>query len=184
GREAIGGSINGEGALTLEINKTGDATYLSQVIALVQAAQASRSRTQDLANRAALWLTYIAISVGAVTFGAWMIFSGDLAFALERAVTVMVISCPHALGLAVPLVVAVSTSLTAQSGLLIRDRAAFERARDLDAVIFDKTGTLTKGDFGVSDIVAFAGTDERDLLLWAASLERQSEHPIAAGIVR
>ncbi len=183
GDEAIGGSINGEGAITLEIRKTGADTYLSQVIAMVEKAQASRSRSQDLANRAASWLTYIALGVGFATLFAWLFLGESFAFAMERMVTVMVIACPHALGLAVPLVVAVSTSMAAKSGLLIRDRAAFERARNLNAVVFDKTGTLTEGRFGVTDLIAFSGTDEKELLRLAATLESQSEHPIARGIV-
>jgi Cu2+-exporting ATPase len=184
GEEAIGGAINGEGALTLEVRKTGDQTYLAQVIALVRQAQQSRSRTQDVANRAAQWLTWIALSVGGTTLLVWLALGAEAPFAVERMVTVMVIACPHALGLAVPLVVAVSTSLTAQNGLLIRDRAAFERARGLNAVIFDKTGTLTEGRFGVSDVVALADLPEDEILAFAAALESQSEHPIAAGIVR
>lgn len=183
GDEAIGGSINGEGAITLEIRKTGADTYLSQVIAMVEKAQASRSRSQDLANRAASWLTYIALGVGFATLFAWLVLGESFAFAMERMVTVMVIACPHALGLAVPLVVAVSTSMAAKSGLLIRDRAAFERARNLTAVVFDKTGTLTEGRFGVTDLIAFPGNDEMELLRLAATLENQSEHPIARGIV-
>jgi P-type Cu2+ transporter len=183
GDEAIGGSINGEGAITLEIRKTGSDTYLSQVIAMVEKAQASRSRSQDLANRAASWLTYIALGVGLATLFAWLFIGESFAFAMERMVTVMVITCPHALGLAVPLVVAVSTSMAAKSGLLIRDRAAFERARNLKAVVFDKTGTLTEGRFGVTDVVAFADADEKEILRLAATLESQSEHPIAKGIV-
>lgn len=184
GEEAIGGAINGEGAITLEIRKTGNETYLSQVIEMVRKAQESRSRTQDLANRAAQWLTYIALSVGGLTLAAWLGLGREFNFALERMVTVMVITCPHALGLAVPLVVAVSTSRAAGSGLLIRDRAAFERARNLQAVVFDKTGTLTEGRFGVSDVVAFEGRSEEQVLRLAAALENQSSHPIAAGIVR
>ena len=184
GDEAIGGAINGEGALTLEVRKTGDQTYLAQVIALVRQAQESRSRTQDVANRAAQWLTWIALSVGGTTLFVWLALGAEVPFAVERMVTVMVIACPHALGLAVPLVVAVSTSLTAQNGLLIRDRAAFERARGLNAVIFDKTGTLTEGRFGVSDVVALSDVPEDEILAFAAALESQSEHPIAAGIVR
>lgn len=183
GDTTIGGSVNGEGAVTLEIRKTGDETYLAQVIEMVRKAQASRSRTQDLANRAAQWLTYIALTAGASTLVAWLALGQDFEFALERMVTVMVITCPHALGLAVPLVVAVSTSLSAQSGLLIRDRAAFERARNLQAIVFDKTGTLTEGRFGVSDVVALAEASEEEVLRLAASLESQSEHPIASGIV-
>ena len=134
------------------MRKTGDQTYLAQVIALVRQAQESRSRTQDVANRAAQWLTWIALSVGGTTLVVWLALGAEAPFAVERMVTVMVIACPHALGLAVHLVVAVSTSLTAQNGLLIRNRAAFERARGLNAVIFDKTGTLTAGRFGVDCI--------------------------------
>ncbi|MFZ1539664.1 MAG: copper-translocating P-type ATPase [Chromatiaceae bacterium] len=183
GDEAIGGSINGDGAVTLEIRKAGGETYLSQVIEMVRQAQATRSRTQDLANRAARWLTYIALSSGAVTLLAWLLIGQSFNFALTRMVTVMVIACPHALGLAVPLVVAVSTSLAAGHGLLIRDRAAFERARNLQAIVFDKTGTLTEGRFGVSDLVVLGDHDEEDVLRLAAGLEGQSSHPIAAGIV-
>jgi Cu2+-exporting ATPase len=150
---------------------------------MVSRAQASRSRTQDLANRAALWLTYIAVGAGLATLLVWIALGTPLSFAVERMVAVMVISCPHALGLAVPLVVAVSTTLAARQGLLIRDRAAFERARGLNAVVFDKTGTLTQGRFGVTDVVPFAETDARELIAAAAALESQSEHPIAKGIV-
>ncbi len=184
GQEAVGGSVNGEGAVTLEVNKTGDQTYLSQVIDMVRQAQETRSRTQDLANRAALWLTYIALSAGGLTLAFWLFAGRGFEFALERMVTVMVITCPHALGLAVPLVVAVSTRLTAQNGLLIRDRGAFERARNLNAVLFDKTGTLTEGRFGVAGVVPLADMTEDEVLAWAAGLESQSQHPIAQGVVR
>jgi Cu2+-exporting ATPase len=183
GATAIGGAINGANAVTIEVTATGDATYLAQVIDLVKKAQATRSRTQDIANRAASWLTYIALTVGFGTLVAWLFLGESLEFALERMVTVMVVACPHALGLAVPLVVAVSTSLSAGNGLLIRDRAAFERARNLNAAVFDKTGTLTEGRFGVSDIVLLAGGDENEELAFAAAAESQSEHPIAHGIV-
>ncbi len=184
GATAIGGAINGANAVTIQVTATGDATYLAQVIDLVKQAQATRSRTQDVANRAAMWLTYIALVVGLGTFFAWWLVLGEsLAFAIERMVTVMVVACPHALGLAVPLVVAVSTSLSASNGLLIRDRAAFERARNLDAAVFDKTGTLTEGRFGVSDIVLLVEGDENEELAFAAAAESQSEHPIAHGIV-
>ncbi|MEX0759036.1 MAG: heavy metal translocating P-type ATPase, partial [Tistlia sp.] len=184
GQEAVGGSINGEGAVTLEVRKTGDQTYLSQVIDMVKQAQETRSRTQDLANRAALWLTYIALTAGGGTLVFWLAFGEGFEFALERMVTVMVITCPHALGLAVPLVVAVSTRLTAQNGLLVRDRAAFERARNLNAVLFDKTGTLTEGRFSVAGVVALGDLPEDDVLAWAAGLESQSQHPIAQGVLR
>lgn len=183
GETVIGGAVNGEGAVTIEVKATGEATYLSQVIAMVKAAQNSRSRTQDLATRAATILTWVAITVGLGSFAWWISAGESVTFALERMVTVMVIACPHALGLAVPLVVAVSTSLAAKNGLLIRDRAAFERARDLNAVVFDKTGTLTEGRFGVSDIVMLEGSDEAAALRMAASVESQSQHPIAQGIV-
>jgi Cu2+-exporting ATPase len=181
--DVISGSINGEGSISVEVKKIGSETYLSQVIELVKQAQESKSKTQDLADNAARWLTIISLSVGAITLAAWLYFGRDSAFAVERAVTVMVISCPHALGLAVPLVVAVSTSLAAKAGLLIRNRSAFEQAKDLQAVVFDKTGTLTEGKFGVTDIVALAELDEKKVLSMTASLEANSEHPIAAGIV-
>jgi len=184
GDEVIGGAVNGEGAITIEVRRTGTDTYLSQVIELVRRAQETRSRTQDLANRAALWLTLTAIAGGTLTLIAWLGAGREFSFALERTVTVMVITCPHALGLAVPLVVAVSTALSARQGLLIRDRSAFERARELDAVVFDKTGTLTEGRFGVTDIVPLDGRTEHHILRLAAALESRSEHPIAAGIVR
>ncbi len=183
GDEIIGGSVNGEAAFTMEVEKTGDQTYLSQVIEMVRKVQESRSRTQDIANRAALWLTVIALSVGGVTLAVWLLLGQAFAFALERMVTVMVITCPHALGLAVPLVVAVSTAISAANGLLIRDRASFERARNVNAVLFDKTGTLTEGRFGVTDVISLGEKSEDDILKLAASLESQSEHPIAQGIV-
>ena len=185
GDELIAGSVNGTGALTVEVTKTGADAYLNQVVTLVREAQASKSKTQDLANRAAFYLTITAITVGALTFlGWWLLSDGPLSFAIERAVTVMVIACPHALGLAIPLVVAVSTSISARNGLLVRDRAAFERARDLDTLVFDKTGTLTEGRFGVTEILPAAGVDEADLLATAAAVEGGSEHPIAVGVVR
>ncbi len=183
GDRVIGGALNGEGMLIVEVQRTGRDTYLSQVIELVRQAQETRSRTQDLANRAAFWLTVIAVGGGLTTLMAWLALGMDLAFALERMVTVMVIACPHALGLAVPLVVAVSTTLSARNGLLIRDRTAFERAKDVSAVIFDKTGTLTQGRFGVTDVFAMDGLTEDEMLRIAASLEQASEHPIARGIV-
>ncbi|HEX9346488.1 MAG TPA: copper-translocating P-type ATPase [Gemmatimonadales bacterium] len=184
GDAVLGGAVNGEAAITVRITRTGAETYLAQVIELVRRAQQTRSRTQDLADRAAMWLTVIAIAAGATTLVAWLAGGRSFDFALERMVTVMVITCPHALGLAVPLVVAVSTSISARNGLLIRDRAAFERARALDAVVFDKTGTLTEGRFGVTDVISLGGRSETDLLRLAGALESRSEHPIAAGIVR
>jgi len=184
GEEVIGGAVNGEGAIEVVIEKTGAETYLSQVIELVRAAQESRSRTQDLANKAALWLTIIAITAGSVTLVIWLAIGKSFTFAIERTVSVMVIACPHALGLAVPLVVAVSTAIAARSGLLIRDRSAFETARSLQAVVFDKTGTLTEGRFGVSDIVLLSSdVNEEYLLVMAAAVESRSEHPIARAVV-
>lgn len=183
GSEVLGGSLNGEGAVTVRVRKTGKDSFLSQMLSLVEEAQKSKSRSQDLADRAALRLTVIALGCGAATLAVWLLMGRDFAFSLERTVTVMVITCPHALGLAVPLVVAVSTTLSAQKGLLIRDRAAFERGRNIDAVIFDKTGTLTKGEFGVTDTVVFSEKyDAKELLQYAASIEAHSEHPIARGI--
>jgi len=185
GDTVIGGSINGEGSITVIVRKMGADSFLSQVIDLVREAQESKSATQDLANRAAVWLTVVALGGGAVTLLVWLLVIGeDLAFALERTVTVMVIACPHALGLAVPLVVAVSTALAAGNGLLIRDRTAFEAARNLKAIIFDKTGTLTEGRFGVTDTLLFSNPmTETELLEYAAAVEAHSEHPIAQGIV-
>ena len=183
GDAVIGGAVNLEGSLRIKIEKTGEETYLMQVVRLVKEAQETRSRTQDLANKAAFWLTIIAIVLGTLTLASWLYFVGDPAFALERMVTVMVITCPHALGLAVPLVVAVSTSLSARKGILIRDRRAFEKMKDVNAVVFDKTGTLTEGAFEVVDIVTFRDLSEDEVLRYAASLESMSEHPIALGIV-
>ncbi|MDG5768138.1 copper-translocating P-type ATPase [Balneolales bacterium ANBcel1] len=184
--EVIGGAVNEEGSITVKIHKTGDESFLSQVIGLVRQAQESKSKTQDLANRAAFWLTLVAIFGGVLTFFAWTLFTGqELNFAINRTVTVMVIACPHALGLAIPLVVSVSTSLAATNGFLIRNRTAFELARNLDAVIFDKTGTLTEGTFTVTDILNFNDqVSDDELLNYAAAVEAHSEHPIARGIVQ
>ncbi len=182
--KVIGGSINGEGSITVEVQKTGKDSFLSKVIELVREAQESKSKTQDLANRAALWLTFIAFTAGGLTLFVWLAFeNADVAFAMERTVTVMVITCPHALGLAVPLVVAVSTSLAARNGFLIRNRTAFESARKIQAIIFDKTGTLTEGKFGVTDTILLSGDLNQDAVLkYAASVEVYSEHPIAKAI--
>ena len=184
GGKVIGGAINGEGALTVAVKGTGKDSFLSQVIDLVKQAQESKSRTQDLANTAAMWLTIVALGGGVLTFAIWQVLTGkDFAFAIERSVTVMVIACPHALGLAVPLVVAVSTALAAKNGLLIRSRAAFEGARKLRAIIFDKTGTLTEGRFGVTDTLILAeDITEEVLRRYAASVDANSEHPIAKAI--
>lgn len=182
GDEVIGGSVNGDGILKFKVSHVGDETFLSQVIRLVRDAQASKSNTQRLADRAAKWLFYIALVTGIITFVSWMAIKGNLNFAVTRAVTVIIICCPHALGLAMPLVTSVSTSLAAKNGLLIRNRAAFENARNLDTVVFDKTGTLTEGSFGVTDIQADCVSQD-ELLAIAASVEANSEHPIARGIV-
>jgi len=183
GDEIIGGSINGEGVLKFKVNKVGDETFLSQVIKLVREAQASKSNTQRLADKAAKWLFYIAVASGIITFTVWMLISKDLNFAIERAVTVIIISCPHALGLAIPLVTAVSTDIGAKRGLLIRDRAAFENARKLNAVVFDKTGTLTEGEFGITDVKEI-GISRDELISIAYAAESNSEHPIAKGIIK
>jgi len=184
GAQVIGGSVNGEGSVVMAVHKTGAESFLSQVIKLVRDAQASKSKSQRLADRAAVWLTGVALGGGALTLALWLTFSGQsFAFALERTVTVMVIACPHALGVAVPLVVAVSTSLAAGRGLLIRNRTAFEAARRIDAVIFDKTGTLTEGRFGVTDVFALqTGVPEKEVVSLAAAVEARSEHPIARAI--
>jgi Cu2+-exporting ATPase len=181
----IGGSVNGEGSITVEVEKTGKDSYLAQMTELVRQAQESKSRTQNLADRAALGLTIIALSVGTITLFAWFFLAHrEFVFALSRMVTVMVITCPHALGLAIPLVVAVSTSVSAKSGLLIKNRDGFEQARKISAILFDKTGTLTRGEFGVTDVIPFIGKmDEKEILKYAASTETHSEHPIAKGIV-
>ncbi len=177
----IGGAVNTDSVLKIKIEKTGEETYLSQVIKLVKQAQESKSKTQDLANKAAALLFYVAIISGSITFIVWSLY-GRPDFAVERAVTVLVIACPHALGLAVPLVVALSTSITAKNGILIRDRKAFEQAKDLTAVVFDKTGTLTEGKFGVTDVISYI--DENELLKTAVSIEMNSEHIIAKAIVK
>ena len=181
----IGGSVNGEGSITIKVKGTGADSYLSQVTELVRTAQESKSRTQNLANRAALVLTIVALAVGGITLFVWVgLIQREFVFGLARMVTVMVIACPHALGLAIPLVVAVSTSLSAKSGLLIKNRDGFEQARNVQVIMFDKTGTLTQGQFGITDIITFDGRiSEDDLLKYAASVESHSEHPIAKGIV-
>ena len=183
GDEVIGGSINSEGALKIKVLRVGEDTFLSQVVKLVKEAQESKSKTQRLADVAAKWLFYIAVIAGTLTFFIWLSLGKDLSFAIERAVTVIVISCPHALGLATPLVTAVSTSIGAKKGLLIRDRAAFEDARNLNTIVFDKTGTLTEGEFGITDVYPY-NIDRNDLLSISISLESNSEHPIAKGFLK
>ncbi|MCG7332860.1 heavy metal translocating P-type ATPase [Salinicoccus roseus] len=183
GDEVIGGSINREGSLTVEIEKLMDASYLNQVIEMVKDSQKTKSRTQDVTNKAAKWLFYIALAAGIITLIVWLAIGSTVDTAIQRMVTVMVITCPHALGLAAPLVISVSTALSAKHGLLIRNRPQFEQARNINAVIFDKTGTLTEGAFGVTDMETFSSMDEDAVLSYAATVENHSEHPIATGIV-
>lgn len=185
GDQVIAGSINGEGSLKVNVSHGSKDSYLAQVIKLVQAAQDAKSKTQLLADQAAMWLTVIALASGAITFIVWLAVGKDLAFAMERMVTVIVICCPHALGLAVPLVVARSTAISAQSGLLIKDRTAFENSRKITTLVFDKTGTLTRGEFNVVRYESLNSKfTKEDVLTLAATLEQNSEHPIATGIIR
>jgi Cu2+-exporting ATPase len=184
GDEVIAGTVNGAGSLRVEVTKTGERTALAGIMRLVSDAQTSRSRAQALADRAAFYLTLVAIGSGVLTFVVWSALGAPAAFTIERVVTVLVIACPHALGLAIPLVVAISTTLGAQNGLLVRDRRGLEEARNLDAVVFDKTGTLTRGEFRVVDIVAAADLDANEALRLAAAVEHDSEHTIAQGIVK
>ncbi len=184
GDEVIGGAINDRGTLQVKVNKTGNDTYLNKVITMVREAQEGKSKTQRLADVAALWLTVISISVGLITLFSWLAFGKPFIFALERMVTVMIITCPHALGLAIPLVAAISTSISARNGLLIRNRTAFENARNVTTIVFDKTGTLTMGAFGVTRYDSFqADLDKQEILRLAATMEKHSEHPIASGIL-
>lgn len=183
GMEVIGGAVNGEGVLKIKVSKTGKDTYLSQVIQLVSDAEQTKSKAQGFADIAAKWLFYVAVVVGVITLAYWMT-TGDFEFALERMVTVLIIACPHALGLAGPLVTSRSTSIAAKKGLLIRNRTPFESAWKVDRVVFDKTGTLTEGNFGVTDVHPNKGANEEELLKLAYSVETQSDHPIAKGIVK
>src|SRR5665213_1450862 len=182
GARVVAGTVASGGSLRVSITAIGDQTALSGIMRLVATAQASGSRTQALADRAAAILFYVAVVSGAITFIYWW-FSGDKEHALIRTATVLIIACPHALGLAIPLVIAISTSIGAQNGLLVKDRLALERARNLDMVIFDKTGTLTRGSPAVSGVVATAGTTEDNLIARAAAVESNSEHPLAKAIV-
>ena len=185
GAKVIAGTVNGSGSLRIEVTGTGEKTALAGIMRLVSDAQSSRSRAQALADRAAFILTLVALGAGALTLVLWLVLRpGDPAFAIERMVTVLVIACPHALGLAVPLVIAISTTLGAQSGLLVRDRRGLEEARNITAVVFDKTGTLTRGEFGVVEIGTADGLADQEALRLAAAVEADSEHTIAQGIVR
>ncbi|MEK4254804.1 copper-translocating P-type ATPase [Ureibacillus sp. FSL K6-2830] len=183
GMEVIGGSINGEGILKINVSKTSSETYLAQVIQLVSDAEKTKSKAQGFADTAAKWLFYVAIVAGIITLAYWW-STGDFDTALERMVTVLIIACPHALGLATPLVTSRSTSIAAKNGLLIRNRTSFESAFRINCIVFDKTGTLTEGNFGVTDIHPTVGISEEELLKLAYSVETQSEHPIAKGIVK
>ncbi|NUR34428.1 MAG: cadmium-translocating P-type ATPase [Gemmatimonadaceae bacterium] len=185
GDKAIAGTVNGSGSLRVQVTGAGEKTALAGIMRLVQQAQSSRSRAQALADRAAFLLTLLALGAGVATLVAWIIARpGDWAFAVERVVTVLVIACPHALGLAIPLVIAISTTLGARGGLLVRDRRGLEEARKVTAVVFDKTGTLTRGEFGVVDIATADGLAPDEALRLAAAVEADSEHTIAQGIVR
>jgi Cu2+-exporting ATPase len=183
--KVIGGSLNGNGSLKVKVEHTGKDSYLNKVITLVQEAQKSKSKMQSLSDRAAKWLTYVALAIGFGTLAVWLFLGFPFVYALERMVTVMVIACPHALGLAIPLVVAISTAVSAQNGLLIRNRTAFEESRKISALLFDKTGTLTKGDFGVTRIESVDKKfSSEEVLRLASALEQSSEHPIAVGIIK
>src|SRR5690606_7166804 len=178
-------SINGNGSLTIQVISTGEDSYLNKVIKLVEDAQKVKSKTQNFADRAAKILTFVALGGGAVTLSVWLLLGFPFVFALERMVTVMVISCPHALGLAVPLVVAISTAVSAQKGLLIRNRTAFENARLITAIVFDKTGTLTKGAHELQEVKSLRKEyDDEELLRLASGIEQHSEHYIAQGLLR
>ncbi|MBD8487498.1 heavy metal translocating P-type ATPase [Echinicola sp. CAU 1574] len=185
GDEVVGGAINERGSLKVEVKHIGEEAYLSKVIHMVKGAQETKSKTQNLADKAAGWLFYISLAAGIITLVVWLVMGKTFDFALERMVTVMIIACPHALGLAIPLVTAISTSASARKGLLIRNRTAFEKTRKLSMIIFDKTGTLTEGDFGVQKIKSLSDQyDEVELLKIAGAIESKSEHPIANGIMK
>lgn len=183
GDNVIAGTVNTEGSLRVEVMSTGDKTALAGIMHLVEQAQSSRSRAQDLADRAAFFLTLVAIGAGVLTFIAWLAFGATLDFTITRMVTVLVIACPHALGLAIPLVIAISTTLGARSGLLVRKRRGLEEARNLDIVVFDKTGTLTLGEHRVVETAAAEGIDRSEALRLAAAVEHDAEHPIARALV-
>lgn len=184
GADVIAGSINGDGSLTVEVQKIGEGTFLSGVMRLVAEAQASKSRLQILSDRAALYLTAVAVIAGTVTFIAWILEDAGIVFATERLVAVLVIACPHALGLAVPLVASISTTMAARNGFLVRQRIALESARTIDIVLFDKTGTLTEGAFGVHSVIPAPSFTESDVLKYGAGLDQGSEHPLAKAVVR
>jgi len=184
GDKVIAGTVNGSGSLRIKVTGVGERTALAGIMRLVAQAQSSRSKAQALADRAAFFLTVIAIVSAVITLAAWLIVGATPAFAIERVVTVLVIACPHALGLAIPLVIAISTTLGARAGLLVRNRRGLEEARNLNAVFFDKTGTLTRGEFRVVEITPAPGLSADDALKLAASVEQESEHTIAQGVVK
>src|SRR3989344_4246982 len=183
GDAVIAGTINGDGALKIKVSQIGEHTLLAGVMRLVAEAQASKSRLQILSDRAALYLTIIAVTGGLVTLIAWLAAGAEIGFAVARLVAVLVVACPHALGLAVPLVASISTTKAAQNGFLVKQRLALEAARTIDTVLFDKTGTLTKGEFGIVDIWSLGGETKDEVLTLAASLDALSEHPIAKAVV-
>ncbi|HEX9068790.1 MAG TPA: HAD-IC family P-type ATPase, partial [Ktedonobacterales bacterium] len=183
GDEVIAGTVNGSGSLRVRVTRTGESTTLAGIMRLVAEAQSSKSRAQALADRAAYYLTLVAIGVAVITLIGWGIARGLNNFTLERVVTVFVVACPHALGLAIPLVIAISTTLSAHKGILVRDRLALEAARNLDAVIFDKTGTLTTGVLGLQAVATTEGLTEAEALRLMGALEADSEHPIARALV-
>ena len=180
----IGGSINGDGVLKIKVTGVGEDSYLNKIISMVQTAQNAKSGTQNLADKVAKWLTIVSVTIGIATFITWMVADQEISFALERMVTVMVTSCPHALGVAIPLVVAISTTVSATHGLLIRNRTAFENARKLTTIIFDKTGTITKGSHEVQKVISFSQVKADEILQYSAAIQQHSEHHIASGVIR
>lgn len=184
GSEVIAGTINGEGSLKARVAKIGESTFLSGVMRLVEEAQASKSKLQVLSDKAAFYLTIIAIGAGAITLSAWIVSGAGIGFAMERLVAVLVIACPHALGLAIPLVASISTTMAAKNGLLVKRRLALEAARSVDIILFDKTGTLTKGEYGIQRVWVVGAKDENEVLRLAASVDAHSEHFISKAIVR
>ena len=182
GRQVIAGTTNGDGALTIVVAKIGEETFLAGVMRLVAEAQSSKSRLQMLSDRAAFYLTIIAVVTGGITLATWLALS-DAAFAVNRMVAVLVIACPHALGLAIPLVASISTTKAARSGFLVKQRLALEAARNINIVLFDKTGTLTRGEFGIDAIIPAAEVNEAEVLQYAASVNSRSEHPLAKAMV-
>jgi Cu2+-exporting ATPase len=183
GDAVIAGTVNGDGMLKIKVTKVGDRTFLAGVMRLVAEAQSSKSRLQVLSDRAAFWLTFVALGSGVITVIAWIAAGAGTAFAIERLVAVLVIACPHALGLAVPLVASISTTKAAKNGFLVKQRLALEAARNIDVVLFDKTGTLTKGEYGVTNVWPIGAKDENEVVRFAASVDAYSEHPVAKAIV-